>query len=183
MTLRTAPLMLAALMTIALAGAAHAATMSKAEFSNAKSRISADYSADKTACKSSVDNAKSVCMAQAKAKEKVARAELEYNYSGKASDQTKLQKVKADTAYDVSKQQCSDKSGNDKDVCIQTAKTVRTKAQADAKMGQKMDDAAMQSSDAKRDAEYKLAKEKCDAMTGDTKTACLRDANTKYGKS
>jgi hypothetical protein len=30
------------------------------------------------------------------------------------------------------------------------------------------------------DANYKVAKEKCDAMSGDSKDACIRDAKMKY---
>jgi hypothetical protein len=32
----------------------------------------------------------------------------------------------------------------------------------------------------KSDANYKVAKEKCDAMSGDAKDACIRDAKMKY---
>ena len=35
----------------------------------------------------------------------------------------------------------------------------------------------------KRDADYKVAKEKCDAFTGDAKASCMTDAKTRYGKS
>jgi len=35
----------------------------------------------------------------------------------------------------------------------------------------------------KRDADYKLAKEKCDTFAGDAKASCLTEANTRFGKS
>ena len=35
----------------------------------------------------------------------------------------------------------------------------------------------------KRDAEYAVAKEKCDAFAGDAKTNCLNEANARFGKS
>ena len=35
----------------------------------------------------------------------------------------------------------------------------------------------------KRDADYKVAKEKCDAIAGDAKASCMTDAKTRYGKS
>jgi hypothetical protein len=34
--------------------------------------------------------------------------------------------------------------------------------------------------DTKLDAQYKVAKEKCDALSGDAKDACIRDAKLKY---
>ena len=35
----------------------------------------------------------------------------------------------------------------------------------------------------KRNAGYAVAKEKCDAFAGDTKTNCIKKAKTRYGQS
>jgi len=35
----------------------------------------------------------------------------------------------------------------------------------------------------KRDADYKIATEKCDSLAGDAKSACISAAKSKYGKS
>ena len=69
---------------------AQAATMDKAQYSAAKDRISAEYKTDKAACGSMSGNAKDICIEEAKGKEKVARADLAYGYTGKPGDQTKL---------------------------------------------------------------------------------------------
>ena len=37
--------------------------------------------------------------------------------------------------------------------------------------------------DAKRDADYEVATEKCDAATGDVKASCIAAAKAKYGKT
>ena len=63
--------------TVLLLSAVHAATISKADYQAGKTRISADYKADKAACSSLAANARDLCVEEAKAKEKVARAELE----------------------------------------------------------------------------------------------------------
>jgi hypothetical protein len=60
----------------------HAATMTKAD----KTRISADYRAGKRACAALASNAKDICVEKAKARKRVARAELEDSDSGKAAD-------------------------------------------------------------------------------------------------
>ncbi len=75
--------------------AAQAAALSKDDYTSGKARITAEYKAGKSACSSMKSNAKDVCVEEAKAKEKVARAELEYSYTGKPGDQTKLRYVKA----------------------------------------------------------------------------------------
>ena len=100
LTLKTS-IIFAALLALPLA---QAATMSKPDYKAAKTRISADYKADKAACASFNANAKDVCIEQAKAKEKVARAELEYGYTAKPADQTKILVAKAETTYAVAKE-------------------------------------------------------------------------------
>ena len=163
--------------------AAQAATISKAEYKADKTRISADYKADKAACAALAGNAKDICVEEAKAKEKVARAELEYSYSGKAADQTKVLMAKAKSAYAVAKEKCNDQAGNAKDVCVKEAKAVEVKALADAKLGKKIGEAKKEASDDKMDANYKVALEKCDALAGEAKTSCIAAAKAKFGKN
>lgn len=163
--------------------AAFAQTMNKADYQAAKARISADYKTDKTACNSMKGNAKDICQEEAKAKEKVARAELEYNYSGKAGDRTKMMEVRAKTAYDVAKERCEKLAGNNKDVCVQEAKAVEKKALADAKMGKEIGEAKKDAAAEKMEADYKVAIEKCDALAGDAKTSCVDAAKVKFGKN
>jgi opacity protein-like surface antigen len=164
------------------AAPAQAAQVNKAEYKAGKDKIEADYKADKTACKPLTGNAQDVCQEEAKAKEKNARAALEFAYTGKQADEQKLLKVKADTAYDVAKEKCDDQTGNTKDVCVQQAKTTHTKALADLKMVKDVNSAAKESTDDKRDAEMKLAREKCDALSGDAKSSCLDTAKQQYSK-
>ena len=175
-----ASLIVAALLSFSVA---QAATLTKAEYKADKTRISADYKVDKKACDALKANGKDVCVQEAKAKESVARAELEYSYTGKAADQTKVLEVKAKSAYAVDKEKCDDQAGNAKDVCVKEAKAVETKALADAKMGKQIGEAKKEASEDKSDATYKVATEKCDAMTGDAKTSCVAAAKTKFGKN
>lgn len=165
------------------AAPAHAAQISKTEYKAGKDKIEADYKADKAACKPLTGNAQDVCQEEAKAKEKNAKAALEFAYTGKAADGQKVLKVKADTAYDVAKEKCDDQSGNAKDVCVQEAKTARTKALADVTMAKEVGKAGQESMDDKRDAEMKLAREKCDALSGDAKSSCLDAARARLGKN
>ena len=173
-----------ALVSVALMAfsAANAETMSKADYKAGKSRISADYKADKSACSAQAGNAKDICVQEAKAKEKVARAELEYAYTGKSSDHNKVLVTKAKTAYSVARERCDDHSGNARDVCIKEAQAVETKTLADIRMGKEIGDAKKDAAAEKRDADYKVAVEKCDALAGDAKTSCVAAAKVKFGK-
>lgn len=162
--------------------AAYAETMSKADYKAGKTRISTAYKSDKAACKSMKGNAKDICVEEAKAKEKVARAELEYGYTGTASDRNNVLVVKAKTAYEVAKERCDDLSGNAKDTCRKEAKAVEKKALAEAKASEETGEAKKDAATEKLDTDYKLAIEKCDALAGEAKTSCIAEAKTKFGK-
>src|SRR6476661_6994717 len=86
----------------------HAATMSNDEYKATKDRIEAEYKEQKASCDKLKDNAKDVCREEAKGKEKVSRAELEYNRTGDPKDSAKVAMAKADAAYEVAKERCDD---------------------------------------------------------------------------
>lgn len=173
-------ILLAALLALPMA---QAATMSKPDYQAAKSRIDADYKAGKSACASFSANAKDICIEQAKGKEKVARAELEFGYTAKPADQNKVLEARAKSAYAVARERCDDVAGNTKDVCVKEAKATEVKALADAKMGKQISEARSDAGDARRDADYKVAAEKCEALAGDAKSACMADAKARFGKT
>ena len=175
-----ASLIVAALLSFSVA---QAANLTKAEYKAEKTRISADYKADKAACDAFKANAKDICVQEAKAKEKVALAEREFSYTGKAADQTKVLEAKAKSAYAVAKEKCDDQSGNAKDVCVKEAKAVEVKALADAKLGKQITEAKKDASADKNDANYKVAIEKCDALAGDAKSSCVASAKAQFGKN
>lgn len=182
---------------IALAGTANAAdtkTMSRDAYNADKNRIEAQYKAEKDRCSSLSGNAKDVCQAEVKGKEKVAKAELEANYKNTDKARADVLVAKADASYDVAKEKCDDLSGNQKDVCVKEAKAARTKAKADAKVvkvdsktaastAEKRADVRKEAREDTRDAQYKVAVEKCDAMTGAAKDQCVKDAKMRFGKT
>jgi hypothetical protein len=182
---------------IAFAGAANAAdtkTMSRDAYKADKDKIEAQYKVDKERCSSLSGNAKDVCQAEAKGKEKVAKAELEANYKNTDKARIDARQAKADADYDVAKEKCDDLKGNDKDVCVKEAKAAHTKAKADAKVAKvdaktahntadKRADARKDAAEDKRDADYKVAVEKCDAMSGAAKDQCVKNAKMRYNKT
>jgi len=122
-----------------------------------------DYNADKAGCASLAGNANDICIKEAKGEEKVAYAELEYQNTGRPSDRNKVLVAKAESVYAVAKERCDDGAGNAKDVCRKEAKAVETQALAEAKLGRKIGVARKEAAVDKRDANYQLAIEKCDA--------------------
>lgn len=169
----------AALLTAGFALHAGADTLSKADYRAAKSRIEADYKADHAACDRLSGNGKDICVEEAKGKEKIAKAELEARNSGKPEDRAKVADVRADAAYEVAEERCDEHTGNAKDVCMREAKAAHVRAKADAK-GLHGSEARSEANDDKRKADYKLERERCDALAGDAKDACRDAAKARY---
>ena len=168
--------------------------MSKDAHDAAFKSAAAQYKTDKEACKSMTGNAKDVCMEQAKGKEKVAKAEADAAYKSTPKARESARIAKADADYNVAKEKCDDLSGNQKDVCVKEAKAMHVKAKADAKVdrvaadsrnasAEKTAEARKDAAEDKRDADYKVAIEKCDSLAGAAKDTCVRNAKMTYGKS
>jgi hypothetical protein len=182
---------------LCLAGATNAATngtQDRAARDQAIKAADAAYKADKEACNSLSGNAKDVCMQEAKGKENVAKAEAKAAYDGTPKARENARLARAEATYEVAKEKCDDMSGNQKDVCVKEAKAAYAKAKADAKVDRvaadssrkavdKTTDAKQEAAEDKREAEYKVAVEKCDAMSGNAKDACVREAKAKYNRS
>ena len=168
---------------VLLSGAAQAAATNKTEYNAARSQADGTYKSEADGCKPMTGNAKDICKLEAKGHLSVAKAEAEYAYSGKPDDMRKVSKAKIGAVYDVERERCDDQSGNGKDVCVKTAKATRDKALADLKLGKDVAAARTDAADTRKDADYKVAAEKCDAMSGDAKSACMNAAKAKFGKS
>ena len=179
-TTRHLSVALAALLCLGSAQAA--SNFSKATYQGAKAEIKAGYKTDKAACASLKDNAKDICVEQAKAGEKVALAQLEANYSGNPKDEVKLHTARYEARYAVAKEKCDDQSGNAKDVCVQEAKTTRDKAKADAKLTKTVTTAMADDVSTQMKADYKLAREKCDSLTANAKDICVASAKARYNE-
>jgi hypothetical protein len=160
----------------------------------AKSSADTQYKADKEACASLAANAKDICMAQAKGKDNVAKADAEAAYTNTPKARESARIVVAQANYDVAIEKCDDSAGNAKNVCVKEAKAALVKGKADAKVDRvtadTRQDAAVKQAEVrteanadKRDADYKVAIEKCDALAGAAKDSCVSGAKAQFGKS
>lgn len=156
---------------------AQAANMDKAAMAQAKTDIATTYKAERAACDKQSGNAKDICVEEAKAHQKVAKADLQFKDSGKPKDENKLKVAKAEADYAVAREKCDDQKGKLKDVCVQEAKAAKTKAVGEAKMQRKVVGAESDANDSRRKADLKVALEKCELMSGQAKSDC--DSNAK----
>lgn len=196
----TTKLIIAAFAGVFTFATAQAATsMSTTEYKSQKDRLEANYKTAKERCKAMTANAKDICQAEVKGENEVAEAELKATRDGTPKSQYDVRAAKAEATYKVAKEKCDDLKGNDKDVCVKEAKSAQTKAKADAKVTkevkkvatgetpmakapEKIADTKRDAKDDKRDAEYKVAKEKCDALSGQPKDNCIAQAKLKFAK-
>ncbi len=170
------------------------APLSKDGYAAAKSNAEAQYKVEKKSCDSLSSNAKDICVAQAKGKESVAKADARAAYESTPKARESARVALAEANYDISMQMCDDKAGNPKDVCVKEAKSALVKGKADAKVDRvaadtrqdgaaKRADAREEASADKRDAEFKVAIEKCDTLSGAAKDGCVSGAKVRFGKS
>ena len=169
--------------TVLLLPAAWAANISATDYQAGRTTLAASYKTERQACNALQDNAKDVCVEEAKAREKVGRAELESSRTGTAKDANRVLVARAEAAYSVAKEQCDAVVGNTKDVCRKEAKAVEVKALASAKLGKDIGSATRDAAADVAEADYKVAVEKCDALAGDPKSACVKAAKSQYGRN
>lgn len=121
------------------------------EYKREKDRIEADAKAAKAKCKDMKDNAKDVCMAEAKGNEKLAKKELDFKKNPNDKNRQDVEKMKAEVAYELAKEKCEDQKGAAEQAsCKKQAKAEKDRAVAAAK-GKKVASTAGSSMPASRD--------------------------------
>jgi hypothetical protein len=178
--------------------------MTKTQYQAAEQGLTADFKAGKASCDQLSGNAKDICVAEAKGREKVAKAELEVQYQPTPKHRNDLLVARADAAYMVAIERCDDLSGNAKDVCVKEAKAAKVHATSEATVKMETYKAETKANEAsakanskavatesearhdatsdKQSADYAVAKERCDVLAGDAKTACVDDAKARYSQ-
>jgi hypothetical protein len=171
-----------ALASVTLTSAGNAATMSRAEAREANNQISTQYQSAKTACGSTKNNIRDICLQEAKGNYKISKAELEYKDEPSPRHLRSVAVAKADSVFNVAKEKCDDSTGNTKAVCRTEARAAHKVALADAKMVKVVNDAKTDDDRVKRDGEYKVATEKCEALSGEPKATCISSAKARFSK-
>ena len=97
------------------------------------------------------------------------------------NDAYKAAKDKAESDYKVAKDNCKSLKGNAEDICKDEAKVAEARAILDATKQHQNTPKDVEKAQRKlADAEYDLAKERCDDMSGSAKSACKSDAKSAH---
>jgi osmotically-inducible protein OsmY len=153
------------------ASAAFAATPANdtVAYKAAINKSDADYKTAKSACDAQSANAKDVCEAQAKVARANAESTAALQFKNDKKSVEKAQINVADANYDLAKEQCDNRTGNDKDSCLSGAKQQHTAWVNDAKAGKKAADTAQTGID-------------CSTMSGTDKASCEARSKTELTK-
>ncbi len=96
----------------------------------------------------------------------------------------KAEKQKIDATYKADVERCDSQTGNAKDICKAQAKGKQKAAKADAEAQYRGTAKAQANARiAHADADYDVAKEKCDEFTGNKKDVCLKDAKAAHTRA
>jgi hypothetical protein len=189
---------------LAFSTSAMAESMSKNQFESHLKNIEAEYKLAKVRCDSFAGNTNDICVAEAKGKSSIAKADLEASYKPSVKTLYDARITKADADYSVATEKCDDKAGNDKGVCVKEAEAAKVNKIADAKTNmntskanavaneesddakakatKKKADAHKSAASDKHDANYTVAKEKCRVLAGAAKDQCMSNAKVRFGQ-
>jgi hypothetical protein len=93
-------------------------------------------------------------------------------------------KAQAEAAYKIEREKCASLAGNAKDICVAEAKANMMRAEAKAKAAYKNTRSAWYDQQVKdAEADYIVAKEKCDDLGGNDKDVCVKEAKAARTKA
>lgn len=170
-----------AALLLCMGGAAAATPEAKALFDKARAEAAAGFKAARERCGRLAGNPREVCIAEAKAARVRADADATAQYRNTLRAYTKARIDIANADFALDRTRCAALDGNERDVCVERAKAVRTAALADARADKKVIEARSDAREDKRIAEYKVAAEKCDALAGTAKDQCVAAAKSQFG--
>lgn len=107
--------------------------MSKDDYIVAKRDIGWRYTVDRMACDVLGGNARGVCIAEVKGRERVSEAELFASYQPSVKTRFAVVIAKADAAFAISRKKCEDMHAHDRDVCMKEARDIAAATRADGK--------------------------------------------------
>lgn len=151
-------------------------------FNETKMKAERDYKKAEKKCSELKDNPKDICLAQAKSMRTHTEQSALLKFEDTLSNRTSAIKKNAEADFDVDEAKCKAQVGNAQEVCIKEAMSTKVNVIASATADKKVIEARKDEAEDKNTAEYKVAIEKCDAMTNPAKDTCIANAKKTFGK-
>ena len=99
--------------------------MSPGDFSQMKTGIETEARLALASCRDAAGSDREVCRAQARAEERIKKAELQARYYGTVSAQNAALSARAKASYDVAKARCAAQLGEERVDCLRAAREDR----------------------------------------------------------
>jgi hypothetical protein len=107
--------------------------MSPVDYGASKKAIETEAHAAISKCRDLESQARDLCKAEAKADERIRKADLEAQYRGTVSAAADAKLARAKAQYDLARAKCGDEHGEGKISCMRSARAEKAKALTDAK--------------------------------------------------
>jgi hypothetical protein len=102
--------------------------MSPVDYSASKKAIESVTHTAMAKCREHDGQARDICKAEARADERVRKADLEAQYRGTVAAAADARLARAKASYEVAKVRCSDQRGEDKVSCLRSARADKARA-------------------------------------------------------
>ena len=106
------------------------------EYGAARERIGANAKAALSQCEALAAAAKPVCIKEAQGREKIALAELDQQRRPSDANARRLAETRVAVNYEIAREKCNERQGDDKAECLSRAGAEESKARADIRTGQ-----------------------------------------------
>ena len=174
------------------AAAAATPALSKDEIKANEVRIEEQYDQAQARCKRVEGHARELCNEQARGERDVQAAQLRMQAQPTAENDQKLRLAKAEAAYATALVNCKAMLGPARSVCRDDAKAVFESAKADAKLQKDVVAQSLNAENTVREraaqaeriaqAQFTAARERCEMLPGEARSACLADARQRFAR-
>ena len=108
--------------------------MSPIDYGASKKAIESETRMAVELCRDKEGQDREICKAEARADERVRRADLEAQYRGTVAAATDAKLARAKAQFEVAKVKCADQRSEDRISCLRSARAEKAKALAEAKL-------------------------------------------------
>jgi len=105
------------------------------EYSAARERIGATSKVALGQCEALVGSGRTVCIKEARGREKIALAELDQQRNPSDANARRLAETRVTVHYEIAVEKCNDRQGGDKAECLSRASAEESKARAGIRTG------------------------------------------------
>jgi hypothetical protein len=159
-----------------------ASTAAKDTYSLARQSADTDYQRAQAQCNALTGVPKNVCAAEAEAVRTRATSSAKVQYKGTRQAHANARIAVANADFAVAQAKCENHTGNKKEVCLKEAAAAKVAIKANATADKKIIAARDEAAEKTRDANYKVALEKCGAYAGATASNCVAAAKARFAK-